>query len=145
MDFYYSNVDGLTVFTGVRNREYVRNVLGIEYRVLPKTEFSDNSIDTFGRSIAKCWYDKADKLREIELYDLDSRMFLLDKNVLGVSYLELKQILKSLSLNYDMDNEGLGINIFNDTVRFYIPNLAEDGNNAKVEAVWIKIPNTNPV
>ncbi|WEI13480.1 hypothetical protein PX668_13790 [Acinetobacter soli] len=42
-----------------------------------------------------------------------------------------------------MDDENLGVNIFDDMVRFYIPNMDEDGNNAKVEAVLIKMKDLN--
>ncbi|HHQ1839987.1 hypothetical protein [Acinetobacter sp. AKBS16] len=140
MDFYYSQTDGLTILKGIRNREDVRAAIGVEYRVLPKTEFSENSTDSFGRLIAQCWYDEANVLIEIELYDLDARLFLSDKNLLGISYFELKEILKSLDILYTLDDEGLGGNIFNDTVRFYIPNIDEEGDNAKVEAIWIKVP-----
>lgn len=143
MDFYYSQTDGLTILKGGRNREDVRKAIGTEYRVLPKTEFSENSTDSFGQLIAKCWYDKANVLAEIELYDLDARLFLSDKNVLGISYLELKEILKGLDYLYIVDDENLGVNIFDDMVRFYIPNMDEDGNNAKVEAVLIKMKDLN--
>lgn len=143
MDFYYSKTDGLTILRGVRNREGVRKAIGTEYRVLPKTEFSENSTDSFGQLIAKCWYDKDNILIEIELYDLDARLFISNKNVLGISCLELKEILKSLDYTYILDEENLGINIFDDTIRFYIPNIDEGESSAKVEAVLIKIKNEN--
>lgn len=55
----------------------------------------------------------------------------------------MKEILKSLDYTYILDEENLGINIFDDTIRFYIPNIDEDESSAKVEAVLIKIKNEN--
>lgn len=141
MDFYYSQSDGLTIFNGIRDRVDIRRAIGVDYRVLPQSEFDENSVDVFGKSIARCWYDVNDKCIGIELYDLGSRFYIFNQELMNINYFEIKDILKKDKVDFFMDDEGLGINIFNDTVRFYIPKIDEYGEQAKVEAIWVKIPN----
>ena len=140
MDFYYSENDGLTIFNGIRDREEIRRAIGIDYRVFPKTEFSENSVDAFGKAVARCWYDTSNQCIEIEIYNISSKFYLYNQQLIGITYSKIKDILKSKNIDYCLDEEGLGINIFNDTIRFSISKIDECGELAKVEAVWIKIP-----
>lgn len=140
MDFYYSENDGLTIFNGIRDREDIRRAIGIGYSVLPQTEFSENSVDAFGNAVARCWYDASNKCIEIEIYDISAKFYLHNQQLIGISYSEIKDILKNKNIDYCFDEEGLGINIFGDTIRFYISKIDEYGESSKVEAVWIRIP-----
>ena len=140
MNFYYSHNDGLTIFNSIRDRRDVRKAVGINYRVFPKTEYNENSVDSFGKLSIKCWYDKKNIITEVELHDLDAMFYLFNKQVLGISYKELKAILNENNICVVKDEEGLGINILKDTIRFYIPEIEEERDFAKVESIWLKIP-----
>jgi hypothetical protein len=140
MTFNYSEADGLSVFSGVRDREAVRKVVDLPYRVFPKTEFSDNSTDVFGGAALKVWYDANDKISGAQIYYPEASFCLLGKQLLGKSVKDLELLLSEMGLELVFDIDGAGFNIKNDTVRFYVPALAELDKRARVEAVYVEIP-----
>lgn len=70
MIFEYNEEHGVSLLVGVRDRARVRDLMGKDFRVLPKTEFSENTVDVFGNVVARAWYDACDVLVGIEFYAL---------------------------------------------------------------------------
>lgn len=140
MLFKYSDSDGVDRLFGIRNRGDVRRAIGVEYRVFPKTEFSDNSTDAFGGSIAKVWYDADDNARGIQLYYPAAEFYFSEKQFLGVDLGEAELFLCDQGVAFDYDDDNAGISIKGGAVRFYVPNTDELGKAAIIEAVYVEIP-----
>ncbi|MBN7822460.1 MULTISPECIES: hypothetical protein [Gammaproteobacteria] len=140
MLFKYSDSDGVDIFFGVRNRGDVRRAIGVECRVFPRTEFSDNSTDAFGGSIAKVWYDADDNACGIQLYYPAAEFYFSEKQFLGVGLGEAELFLSDQGVAFDCEDDNTGISIKGGAVRFYAPNADELGNAAIIEAVYVEIP-----
>lgn len=140
MIFRYSESDGLDVFKGIRHRAVIRMALGLPSRVLPKTEFSENSTDVFGSVAAKVWYTAEDVISGVEIYYPEAEFFIFGKQVLGGTVSDLELIVKGAGAGLTYEKDGSGVNIKEDTVRFYAPDVGVMMGQAKIEAVYIEIP-----
>ena len=139
MDIFYSQLDGVTLFRGVRDRETIRNLINHEYKVFPKTKYSENSEDAF-TGIAGASYFADDTIMEIEFYAPECKFFYQTYNLLGMNYGEL---LKAVELNgWDIikDDETIGLSLESGQLKLYIPDMADEGFNAKCKAVCVVVP-----
>ncbi|MNY23880.1 hypothetical protein D3C86_1575640 [compost metagenome] len=140
MKFYYSEFDGLEVFRNIRDRGEVRAAIKLPYRVFPKTEYSENSTDVFGSAALKAWYSADDIIVGVQVYYPEGEFYFLGGQLLGVSVNELEVFLIGLGVGMEYEADKTGVNIKNNTVRFYAPDFGECGKRAKIEAVYLTIP-----
>jgi len=141
--FIYSEADGLSIFRGMRNRKAVRESIGLSYLELPKTEFSENSTDAFGEAVLKAWYDASNNISGVQLYHPAAEFYFSGLQLLGIFMKDLAACLRVLGVEFEYDEDGTGLNIKSNTVRFYAPDFFDIGEVAVVEAVYIDIPKRN--
>lgn len=139
MIFDYSEKYGVSLLAGVRDRARVRDLMGGDFRVLPKTEFSENTIDVFGGIIARAWYDASDILIGIEFYALGSEFYFSGGQVLGKDFQCIEKLLSTLGVAFDVEEDGTGISINAGRLRFYIPDMLESGALAEIKSVYVDL------
>lgn len=139
MRFDYSELHGLDIFENIRSRTSLRSVLGDPSRVLPKTAFSENSTDVFGAVTMKAWYSEEDIVSGVEIYYPEAEFYIFGKQVLGRAVSELEIVVKDAGLDLLFENDGSGVSIKNDTVRFYAPDVGSLKGEAKIDAVYISV------
>lgn len=137
MIFEYSEKYGVSLLAGDRDRARVRGLIGYDFRVLPKTEFSENTIDVFGSVIARAWYDASDILIGIEFYAMGSEFYFSGRQVLGKDFQYLENLLSTLGVAFDVEEDGTGISINDGRLRFYVPDMLESGPLAEIKSVYV--------
>ncbi|OLU22207.1 hypothetical protein BVH03_25340 [Pseudomonas sp. PA15(2017)] len=137
MIFEYNEKYGVSLLAGVRDRARVRDLMGGDFRVLPKTEFSENTIDVFGSLVARTWYDASDILIGIEFYALGSEFYFSGVQVLGKDFQYIERFLSALGIAFDVEEDGTGISINDGVLRFYIPDMLESGPVAEIKSVYV--------
>lgn len=140
MNFFYSKSDGVSLFENKRNRESIRSLMKVPYEVSPKTEFSEIPDDFFGNLIAKVLYHENEDIMGIQLYEPDAKFYYNTYNLLSMNYGELLAVCALHSWAYTDDDEGLGIDLEEGNIRLYIPDIDEEGLNAKCKAVYVAVP-----
>ena len=137
MIFEYNKEHGISLLVGVRDRARVRDLMGKDFRVLPKTEFSENTVDVFGNVVARAWYDACDVLVGIEFYALGSEFYFSGSQVLGKDFQYIEKLLSTLGVAFDVEEDGTGISINDGRLRFYIPDMLESGPLAEIKSVYV--------
>lgn len=137
MIFEYNEKYGVSLLAGNRDRARVRDLIGCDFRVLPKTDFSENTIDVFGSVIARAWYDASDILIGIEFYAMGSEFYFSGQQVLGKDFQYLENLLSALGVVFDVEEDGTGISINDGRLRFYIPDMLEGGPSAEIKSVYV--------
>lgn len=140
MKFEYSKTDGLSIFKGIRTRDAVRKRIGVGYKTYAKTEFSENSTDVFGESMIKIWYSANDEIEGVQLYHPEAQFFYHEKQLLGIQTKELNLFFAALKQSLVLESDGTGFNARNNAIRFYVPELDELEESAKIECVYLEIP-----
>jgi hypothetical protein len=137
MKFYFSIREGINSLGGVKSRGGLRSALGIPFEVLPKTKFSRNSSDVFGGAVLRAWYDERDLVTGVEIYHPAAEFFFEKAQLLGVSVGELEEFMKNLGVDLLVDKDGTGFSIYDDSIRFYVPDLEEMKAAAKIKAIYL--------
>ncbi len=143
MNFFYSETDGVTLFSGVRDRDDIRQSIKLPYKIFPKTKFSENSEDSFGNTALRVWYFSSNKVMEIEFYTPECNFFYKTYDLLSMTYGELLAVVKLHGWETVDPGEGLGFDLEGGSVRLYIPDIEDDGLNAKCKAVCVVVPPLN--
>lgn len=138
MKVFYSQKYGCNFFENNRTREDARKNL-ILFSEIKKSPFSANTMDYSEEDGVSIHYDVSNHIKEIELFEPNGCFFIGDVNIVGKSAEYLIKILELQHLKYIINEDHDGISIADNTIRFFIPNLDEEGNIAKVEAVLIKM------
>lgn len=138
MKVFYSQKYGCNFFENNRMREEARKNL-ISFSEIKKSPFSTNTMDYSEEDGISIYYDTSNYIKEIELFEPNGCFLIGDVNIVGKSADYLINILDLNNLKYIINEDHDGMSIADNTIRFFIPNLDEDGNNAKVEAVLIKV------
>jgi len=107
----YKSVGDLTF--GMK-REEVRNIMG-GYKEVPKSQFADNSSDSFNRLI-NCYYDKNNNLNGVVISN-EINVTLDGKTILPISEDEFNKMFDDAILNYDGESitwvKSVGITTYN--------------------------------
>ena len=73
----------------------------------------------------------------IELYMPEAKLWIGDYQFLGKTFAQVKNKLNEMNITFKEQKDGTGINIMNDSVRFYIPDIPELVDLAIIKAVYI--------
>lgn len=137
MKIFYSKEYGCSFFENNSTREDARKNL-VNFSEIKKSPFSTNTMDYSDIDGVSIYYDISDHIKEIEIFEPNGFFLIGNMNIIGEKVEYLKSFLNESSLNYFISEENDGISINDNTIRFYIPNLDEEGGDAKVEAVVIQ-------
>ena len=137
MRLNYNQSNGLEDFFSGQGREEVRKVIGLPYRIFPKTEFSENSIDAFGEAVMQVWYNCSDELLGLEVYLPNACFYYDGKQVLGLSIDDIESFFVAEGVPFEVEKDKTGINVNQNSVRFYAPDMSDLGGQATVEAVYV--------
>lgn len=137
MRLNYSRSNGLEDFFCGQGREEVRRVIGLPYRVFPKTEFTENSIDAFGDAVMQVWYSCSNELLGLEVYLHNAFFYYEGKQILGLPIEDVESFFVAEGVSYEVEKDKTGINVDQNSVRFYAPDMNDLGGRATVEAVYV--------
>ncbi|WLH54017.1 hypothetical protein [Pseudomonas tolaasii] len=137
MKLNYSQSKGLENFFCGQGREDVRKVIGLPYRVFPKTEFSENSNDAFGEAVMQAWYNSSNELLGLEVYFPNACFYYDGKQILGLSIEEVERFFVAEGVSFEVEKDKTGINVNQNSVRLYAPDMGDLGGRATVEAVYV--------
>lgn len=137
MRLNYSQSNGLESFFCAQGREEVRRVIDLPYRVFPKTEFLENSIDALGDAVMQVWYNYSDELLGMEVYFPNACFYYDGKQVLGLSIEDVESYFVAEGVRFKVEKDKTGLNVNQSSVRFYAPGMSDLGRRATVEAVYV--------
>lgn len=137
MKLNYSQSNGLEDFFCGQGRDEVRRVVGLPYRVFPKTEFSENSIDAFGEAVMQVWYNCSNELLSLEVYFPNSCFCYDGKKILGMSIEDVESFFVAEGVSFEVEKDKTGISVNQNSVRLYAPGMSDLGGRAMVEAVYV--------
>ncbi|WP_285351707.1 hypothetical protein [Pseudomonas sp. ME-P-057] len=137
MRLIYSQSSGLEHFFFGQGREEVRKVIGLPYKVFPKSEFSENSIDAFDEGVMQVWYNRSNELLGLEVY-LPNAFFYYDgKQILGLSIEDIESFFVAEGVYFEVEKDKTGINVNQNSVRLYAPDMNDLGGRATVESIYV--------
>jgi hypothetical protein len=88
----------------------------------------------------KAWYSADDILSGVQIYYPEDDFYFKNKQILGISFADIKLILTSAGVDFSYEDDRSGIFLENRSIAFYIPDLSDSEFSAKVEAVYISSP-----
>ncbi|WP_311970479.1 hypothetical protein [Pseudomonas baltica] len=139
MDFVFKIGYGLEIFQKKYDRGYVRKAIGGQWKTHPKSEFTENSIDTFGDIVARAFYDASDILTGIEFSALKAKFWINNCQFLGKTIGQVKSRLSIMEIDFEEEEDETGINILNNAVRFYAPEMDDLVDLAKIVSIYVCI------
>lgn len=139
MDFVFKIGYGLEIFQKKYDRDYVRKAIGGQWKTYPKIEFTENSTDTFGEIVARAFYDAGDILIGIEFSALKAKFWINNYQFLGKTIGQVKSRLSIMEIDFEGEEDETGINILNNAVRFYAPEMDDLVDLAKIVSIYVCI------